>query len=140
MRALQHPILLWDTLLISRKISGDFGVCPAAQFIVRPNCFSKTAKIFGKNRPKVTPSINFVMQNIVPYGCKSYKNYLRQILYTHTDFLWKGYPPELFPVEIGGSDVTMWSLLYEKQKFHIFHFLHYLENARGENKETLFFI
>ena len=50
--------------------------------------------------------------------------YLRQILYTHTDFLQKGYPLEMFPAETGGSSVTMWSLLCEKkQNFHIKFYL-----------------
>ena len=65
----RHPILLWNTLSISKKISRDFGVCPATQFIVRPATFSKTAKNLGKNRPKMASNIDFLRQNVVPYGC-----------------------------------------------------------------------
>ena len=64
----------------------DFGVCPATQFVERPATFSKTAKNLGKNRPKMAADPQHYVQYVVPYGCKSSKNYLRQILYARTNF------------------------------------------------------
>ena len=61
-----HPILLWDTLSILKKISGEFGVWPAT--------FSKSAQNFVKKCQKIAPGVHFLRKNVVPCWCNTKKN------------------------------------------------------------------
>ena len=72
-RAPPCPILLWDTILILKKISGDFGVSPATVYRVRPATFLESAQNFDQNGPKYASGIDFTTQNVARYWCNTKK-------------------------------------------------------------------
>ena len=49
--------------------------------------FFKNSQKFWQKSSKMRASINKYGPYFVPCGCESYKNYMRHILYTHTNFL-----------------------------------------------------
>ena len=69
LRAPPCPILLWDTISVSKKISREFGVPPATMYILRPATFLKIAQNFDQNGPKYASGIDFMSQNVARYGC-----------------------------------------------------------------------
>ena len=57
-----------------KKISGEFGLCPATHFIVWPATYSKRAQTFVKKCQKIAPGVHFLRKNVVPCWCNTKKN------------------------------------------------------------------
>ena len=73
-----HPIFLWDTLSIFKKISGEFGVWPAT--------FSKSAQNFVKKCQKIAPGVHFLRKMLFRVGATQ-KKIIKIILYAYTNCL-----------------------------------------------------